>query len=166
MVKARDYEQWIAAQDASPASAPDVYIPTLIAAEQPPVPSATHSSGALTLPLDSEVRKGVPLASGCYNYFPAALAGVASHSKAGNDKHNPGEPLHHARWKSMDHPDTIARHMMDLQDMLAGIERGGAVDVAKLLYEANALCWRTLAMSQELHERYAGAPLAPAARLK
>lgn len=40
-------------------------------------------------------------------------------SKEGNDKHNPGEPLHHARGKSMDHGDCLLRHLMDLQDHLA-----------------------------------------------
>lgn len=120
----------------------------------------------LTLPTDSAVRKDVPLYSGCYTYFPAALAGVAAHSKAGNDKHNPGEALHHARGKSTDHADCIARHSMDIADMLALRERSeNKYLVDDLLAEANALCWRSLAWSQEIHEKYAGAPLAPAARV-
>lgn len=128
----------------------------------------------LTLPTDSNERKGIPLYSGCYSYFPAALAGVAMHSKAGNDKHNPGEPLHHARGKSMDHADCIARHSMDLADMLAVVDHNpgafhpldrdckGARDI---LAEARALSWRALAWHQELEERFGEAPLAPAARL-
>lgn len=120
----------------------------------------------LTLPTDSNVRKDIPLYSGCYTYFPAALTGVASHSKISNEKHNPGEVLHHARGKSNDHADCIARHCMDLADMLAQRERTADKYPANdLLAEANALCWRALAWSQELHERYAGTPLAPAARL-
>lgn len=121
----------------------------------------------LTLPTDSTVRKEVPLYSGCYTYFPAALAGVAQHSKMGNDKHNPGQKLHHSRGKSADHADCIARHMMDLADMLAKWERGRATPTegqAEILAEANALSWRALAWSQELHELF-GAPLAPSARL-
>jgi len=132
----------------------------------------------LTLPIDSKVRKDIPLYSGNYKYFPAALAGVAVHSKMGNDKHNPGQPLHHARGKSTDHPDCIARHMMDVADMLRYLEDLHDIEglpplredpctmreVEQLLYEANALCWRALAWSQELHERFGGAPLAPAAR--
>jgi hypothetical protein len=100
-------------------------------------------------------------------YFPAALAGVAKHSVAGNAKHNPGEPLHHARGKSMDHADCIDRHATDIGDIEAYITREGITPeaVKMLLAEANALCWRALAWSQELHERYGGAPLAPAARL-
>lgn len=118
----------------------------------------------LTLPTDSAVRKDVPLYSGCYTYFPAALAGVAMHSKAGNDKHNPGEPLHHARGKSMDHADCIARHSMDIADFMARQVVWTAKEQEEILTEANAMCWRALALSQELHEKF-GAPLAPAARL-
>lgn len=127
----------------------------------------------MTLPTDSAERKGYPLFSGCLAYFPAALAGVARHSKAGNDKHNPGEPLHHARGKSMDHEDCILRHLMDLADMLARRQRRGNELAATarndelftkpILDEANALAWRALALSQELHEQYGGAPLAPGA---
>lgn len=118
----------------------------------------------LTLPTDSAVRKDIPLYSGCYTYFPAALAGVAMHSKAGNDKHNPGEPLHHARGKSMDHADCIARHSMDIADFMAHRAVWTQEEQDAILTEANAMCWRSLALSQELHEKF-GAPLAPAARL-
>jgi len=122
----------------------------------------------LTLPTDSDERKNVPVFTGCLKYAPAALAGVARHSKAGNDKHNPGEPMYHARGKSNDHGDCIVRHVMDLADMLAALERECDADrralVESLLTEANALSWRALMWSQELHEMYGGAPLAPGAR--
>jgi hypothetical protein len=121
----------------------------------------------LTLPTDSATRKEYPLYSGVLKYFPAALAGVARHSKLGNDKHNPGEPLHHARSKSGDHADCIMRHLTDLADMLAEDERNSKLvgrNWNEVLAEANALCWRALALSQELHEED-GAPLAPGARL-
>lgn len=113
----------------------------------------------LTLPTDSEARKQIPLLSGCFRYFPAALAGVARISQAGNDKHNPGEPLHHSRGKSPDHGDCLLRHLMDLQDHLAAGRYREAVD------ESAAVSWRALALSQELHEQHAGAPLAPGAKL-
>ncbi len=45
-------------------------------------------------------------------YFPSAIEAVARQSWAGNEKHNPGEPLHWAREKSSDHMDCAARHMM------------------------------------------------------
>lgn len=117
----------------------------------------------LTLPEDSSARKEVPLYAGLLRYFPAALAGVARHSKIGNDKHNPGEELHHAREKSTDQEDCIMRHLMDIGDMLAAAERG-TVMPGSILEEANALAWRALALSQILHERFANVPLAPAAR--
>lgn len=124
----------------------------------------------LTLPTDSNERKDIPLLSGCMNYFPAALAGVARISKAGNGKHNPGQPLHHARGKSMDHGDCIIRHTMDLEDLKAAWMREPRVDQGKeiqtaILDEARQRAWRALADLQELEEKFGGAPLAPAARL-
>ena len=125
-----------------------------------------------TLPTDSAARKGFPIFSGLLAYFPAALAGIARWSKLGNEKHNPGESLHHARGKSMDHRDCIPRHLMDLADLEATLVRdtvphhiGNPTTVAAILDEADALAWRACALSQELHEKYAGAPLAPGARL-
>lgn len=117
----------------------------------------------ITLPTDSAARKRVPMYAGVLAYFPASLAGVARVSWDGNCKHNPGEPLHHARGKSMDHADCIVRHLLDLHDLLAALDRGAAVDEAAILSEASAMCWRALALSQELHERF-GAPMAPGAR--
>lgn len=121
----------------------------------------------LTLPTDSAERKRVPLNEGLLKYFPAALAGVAEHSQKGNDKHNPGQPLHHARGKSGDHADCILRHVMDLNDLLAELDRDpvrGRANVGTIKSEASSLAWRALALSQELHERFE-APLAPGARL-
>jgi hypothetical protein len=81
------------------------------------------------------------------DYFPNALAEVAKISKQGNDQHNPGEPLHWARGKSMDHADTIIRHLMER----------GTVDVDGTRHSAKA-AWRALALLQEELES-AGAPL-------
>lgn len=120
----------------------------------------------MTLPTDSTERKGYPLMSGCLNYFPAALAGVSKISKMGNDKHNPGQPLHHARGKSTDHGDCIIRHLMDVQDLLAKLDRqegSGVQNIRQIREEVSCLAWRALALSQELHERF-GAPLAPGAK--
>lgn len=121
-----------------------------------------------TLPTDSQARKEIPIYSGVLKYAPAALAGVAKVSKAGNDKHNPGEPLHHARGKSTDHADCIVRHAMDVADILAALERGptqSSEQIEALLSEASQLAWRALMWSQELHEKYGLVPLAPGARL-
>lgn len=99
------------------------------------------------LPLDSEVRKGIPIFSGVLNYFPLAIAAVARVSKRGNDKHNPGQALHWARGKSMDHDDCIARHLIDIETL----------DAASGEYEdAMALAWRALARLQELEEKRLG----------
>jgi hypothetical protein len=81
------------------------------------------------------------------DYFPNALAEVAKISKQGNDQHNPGEPLHWARGKSMDHADTIIRHLMER----------GTVDVDGTRHSAKA-AWRALALLQEELED-AGAPM-------
>lgn len=117
-----------------------------------------------TLPTDSNERKDLPLFSGCLRYFPAAIAGVSRISKIGNDKHNKGLPLHHARNKSGDHTDCIIRHMMDAEDLLIQIERGeSTITEQQLLDEVSCIVWRALAYSQELHEKF-GAPLAPAAK--
>lgn len=113
----------------------------------------------MTLPEDSAERKNIPLLRGLLRYFPAALARVAIISKIGNDKHNPGEELHHARGKSSDHGDCIVRHLMDLQDLTEQ-----KADPKRILEEAGYLAWRALALAQELHEKH-GSPLAPGARL-
>jgi hypothetical protein len=107
---------------------------------------------AATLPTDSAARKDVPLARGCLDYFPAALAEVARVSKAGNDQHNPGEEMHHARGKSTDHADCILRHLMDR----------GALDTDGQRHTAKA-AWRALALLQEELEA-AGAPMARGAK--
>jgi len=98
---------------------------------------------------NSERRKGVPLASGCLDYFPAALAEVARLSKAGNDKHNPGEPLHWARGKSTDHADCIMRHLADR----------GVIDEEDGFSHTVKVAWRALALLQEELEAK-GAPQA------
>jgi hypothetical protein len=104
------------------------------------------------LPVDSAARKGVPLARGLLDYFPAALAAVAELSRIGNDKHNPGQPLHWSRWKSADHADCIVRHL---------IERGHT-DTDGLSHTVK-VAWRALALLQEELEA-AGASLARGAR--
>jgi hypothetical protein len=105
------------------------------------------------LPTDSAQRKNTPLVRGLLDYFPAALAEVARVSVAGNKKHNPGEELHHARGKSMDHADCIVRHLVD---------RGG-YDAEGVRHSAS-VAWRALALLQEELEAE-GAPLARGARL-
>lgn len=107
----------------------------------------------MALPASSEERKKIPLCSGLLDYFPDALAEVAKVSWLGNEKHNPGEPMHHARGKSMDHADCIMRHLAD---------RGGFDGDIR---HTAALAWRALALLQEELEQELGLPLPRAARV-
>lgn len=102
---------------------------------------------AARLSTDSAARKDVPLASGCLDYFPDALAAVAQLSKVGNDKHNPGQPLHWSRGKSTDHADCIMRHLAER----------GIVDTDGLLHDVK-VAWRALALCQEAIEKQLGLP--------
>ena len=97
------------------------------------------------LPEDPKKRKAVPLTTGLLDYFPLALAEVARVSKAGNDQHNPGQPLHWNRGKSSDHADCVTRHL---------IERG-TIDSDGMRHSAKA-AWRMLALLQEEMEAEAG----------
>jgi hypothetical protein len=91
---------------------------------------------------ESERRKATPIFSGVMRYFPDALAAVARLSKAGNDKHNPGEPLHWSRGKSTDHGDCIARHQITFDQ----------IDEETGEFHAVAVAWRALAQLQLLEE--------------
>jgi hypothetical protein len=102
-------------------------------------------SGSCLLPEDSSARKSIPVTTGVLDYFPLAIAAVAQLSKAGNDKHNPGEPLHWARGKSTDHADCIGRHLIDRGRFAEDGTRHTA-----------ALAWRALALLQEELEAEAG----------
>ncbi len=117
---------------------------------------------ATVLPTDSAARKKVPLCRGLLDYFPAALAAVAEVSRIGNEKHNPGEPMHHAREKSSDHADCIVRHLT---------ERGGfdefdlpSGEHVRVRHSAE-MAWRALALLQEELEAAGEAPLARGAVL-
>ena len=79
----------------------------------------------MILPNDSAARKTYPLYRGLFAYFPRALAAISHLSYAGNEKHNPGEPLQWSREKSGDHLDCLLRHVLE----------GAAVEAA----------WRALA---------------------
>ena len=94
-------------------------------------------------PEDSAARKEYPVFSGFVQYFPSAIAAIAHHSYLGNQKHNPGQPLHHDRAKSDDEADALLRHLME----------GDYVGMA----------WRAMSLLQK-HLEANGAPIAPAAR--
>lgn len=94
-------------------------------------------------PEDSAARKEYPVFSGFVQYFPSAIAAIAHHSYLGNQKHNPGQPLHHDRAKSDDEADAQLRHIME----------GDYVGMG----------WRAMSLLQK-HLEANGAPIAPAAR--
>ncbi len=94
------------------------------------------------LPSTPSVRKAIPICSGVLDYFPLALAEVAKCSKAGNDQHNPGQPLHWAKEKSTDHADCIVRHLLDR----------GKMDSDRVKHSAK-VAWRALALLQIEMER-------------
>lgn len=102
-------------------------------------PAAPPQHGRLLSLLTSGQRKEYPLTAGCLDYFPDALAYVSHVSFKGNEKHNPGQPTHWARGKSMDHADCVARHLTERGEMDPG---------TKLLHTGEAT-WRMLALLQE-----------------
>lgn len=89
---------------------------------------------AMLLPEDPKARKGLPITTGVLDYFPRALAAVAACSKAGNDQHNPGQPLHWDKSKSGDHADCIARHLIDRNSL----DTDGIPHAVKLAWRALA----------------------------
>jgi hypothetical protein len=89
------------------------------------------------LPSDPQARKKYPMGVGLLDYFPDALAEVSKVSWTGNQQHNPGQPTHWARAKSMDQDDTLIRHF---------IERG-CMDTDGCRHSAK-LAWRALALLQ------------------
>lgn len=107
-------------------------------------------------PIPDAERKNFPLGSGCIDYFPDALMEVAYLSWAGNEKHNPGEPLHDARSKSQDDVDCLQRHLQ---------QRGTwdeitTKDGRKLrVRHSAAVAWRALRILQKECEAD-GAPMA------
>lgn len=91
----------------------------------------------MTLPTTAAERKAIPVVTGCWDYFPLALAAVAELSRIGNEQHNPGQPLHWAREKSTDHADCIGRHLMER----------GTIDTDGQRHSAK-VAWRALALLQ------------------
>jgi hypothetical protein len=106
---------------------------------------------ATTLPTDPAARKEFPVGTGVLDYFPDALVAIAEVSKKGNDQHNPGEPLHWARGKSMDQDDTIIRHYLER----------GTIDPTDGMRHSAKMAWRVLALLQlEIEEEQRAAQFA------
>ena len=86
---------------------------------------------------EAKKRKEQPLYSGCFAYFPDALIAVAEVSFLGNQWHNPGQPLHWDRSKSMDQHDALLRHLTG----------AGTIDSDGIRHSAK-VAWRALAALQ------------------
>ena len=93
---------------------------------------------ATILPTVSIERKYYPVASGVLDYFPDALTVISHVSWAGNEQHNPGQPLHWARGKSADEADTMLRHFL----------QRGLLDTDGIRHSAK-MAWRALALLQK-----------------
>ncbi len=101
----------------------------------------------IRLPTDPKERKEVPLATGCFDYFPDALIAIARLSRKANARHNPGQPLHWSKGKSNDHDDCIARHFFQRGEWDDEWQESHTVELA----------WRTLARLQtEIEAERAG----------
>lgn len=107
----------------------------------------TPQTRGVRLPEDSAARKEIPIVGGVLDYFPDAIAELARLSKSGNDKHNPGQPLHWSRDKSDDHIECIGRHLVDR----GKLDENG-------VYHDVMMAWRALANLQLLMERIHGLP--------
>lgn len=94
----------------------------------------------MALPTDPAARKRLPLWTFLTTYFPDAFVEVVKVAVAGNDQHNPGQPLHWAREKSTNQMDTAMRHMWDHS-------RGSALDTDGCYHLAKAI-WRLSAELQ------------------
>lgn len=114
---------------------------------------ATEGSDENSLPEDDAQRGRYPMAEGCLDYFPNALAEVSRISYEGNQKHNPGQPMHWSRNKSTDHRNKIVRHTVD-----------SIPNTESAIEHAAQAAWRALAHLQEKIERVRGVPMSRGSR--
>lgn len=91
----------------------------------------------MSLPTDDKARKALPLWTFLIEYFPDAFLAVANVAIQGNIQHNPGEPLHWDRSKSMDQMNTAFRHTWDYG---RGVKRDtdGQYHLAKAVWRLSA----------------------------
>lgn len=91
----------------------------------------------------SAQRKMMPVISGVLDYFPDAISAVAFISYLGNNKHNPGQPLHWARGKSDDHIDCLGRHLLRRDEL----DADGIMEGAEMVWRA--LAWLQLELEKK-----------------
>jgi hypothetical protein len=106
---------------------------------------------------DPAERKMLRVFTVLCHYFPKAMREVTRVCVAGNAQHNPGEPLHWVRGKSMDQMNALFHHMVDHEmgevfDQTDPPEILAAVD-GKPLYSMAKGAWRALAELELTIER-------------
>jgi hypothetical protein len=104
--------------------------------------AAPASAVPIFMSTDSADRKLCPVTTGFLGYFPDAAMCVAFVSYNGNQKHNPGEPLHWAKEKSSDEKDAEARHMLDA---LRGLPPDPGLERLGNLCHLASKAWRAMA---------------------
>lgn len=82
-------------------------------------------------------RKEYPIFTGLLQYFPDACLEVAHVSFVANEQHNPGQPMHWAKEKSIGKGDELVRHLMDKE----------VFDTDGLRHRAKA-AWRAMELLQ------------------
>jgi hypothetical protein len=95
----------------------------------------------------SSERKAQPIATGVLAYWPKTMAALSEVSRRGNDKHNPGEPLHWARDKSTDEADCTVRHIVDAlsdPDGVLALNEDGSPHLLAALWRLASWCERAL----------------------
>lgn len=107
------------------------------------------------LPTNPKERKRIPVTLGVLAYFPRSIAALAALAREGNERHNPGEPLHWARAKSTDHLDCLGRHTLDALADVRHVQRDGYVVTLAMgreesgMLHAVEMAWRALAHLEE-----------------
>jgi len=89
-------------------------------------------------PEGASERHEYPVFTGLLAYFPRACAAVANVSFIGNEQHQPGEPMHWAKEKSIGTGDQVVRHTMQ------GVLEGSAYHLAQAAWRALELLERKL----------------------
>lgn len=102
----------------------------------------------MSLPSEYQARKDIPLYTFLTQYFPDAIVELVKVSVAGNNQHNPGEPLRWSRGKSTDQLNTAMRHIFD-HGGGCRYDEDGTMHLAKA-------AWRLLAEIQLLCEAKQG----------
>lgn len=90
----------------------------------------------MSLPTEAKARKDLPVYTYLTEYFLDALLAEVAVAVAGNEQHNPGEPLHWARGKSPDQMDCALRHMLDHKKN--PIDTDGQYHLAKAIWRLKA----------------------------